>query len=207
MATAAAMVVAVVVSGCTIAPGRMEDLADCGRISVGFGLGLEVHARAGCITQPAVGLASETYRFGHEDRETTGEWLEFAMAAPIASLMGGWMEPGRGEGWAALNFSSVRSFDQGDRFGYWLPVAGLPFMDEAHRDDALSFGELTDLEVGGSLLLVSGRVGINALEIVDFVLGFVGLDIAGDDPKPQPPPADSPAGVTPAPTDRSEARP
>jgi len=46
-----------------------------------------------------------------------------------------------------------------------------------------SFHELTDLEIGGTLLVFSARAGINPLEIVDFVFGFVGIDIANDDPK------------------------
>jgi len=32
--------------------------------------------------------------------------------------------------------------------------------------------------------VVAARVGINPLEILDFLLGFLGLDIAGDDPRP-----------------------
>ena len=41
----------------------------------------------------------------------------------------------------------------------------------------------TDLEVGVAPLLFSLRVGVNPIEITDFLLGFVGLDIAGDDTK------------------------
>ena len=38
-----------------------------------------------------------------------------------------------------------------------------------------------DLEVGASVLVVSFRLGANPLEMVDFILDFVGLDIAKDD--------------------------
>ena len=47
----------------------------------------------------------------------------------------------------------------------WLTVAatpgGLPIMETSNR-----------------------RAGFNTLEFVDFLLGFAGLDIAGDDPQP-----------------------
>jgi hypothetical protein len=45
------------------------------------------------------------------------------------------------------------------------------------------FHELTDIEVGSTIGVVTLRVGVNPLEILDFLLGFIGLDIANDDPK------------------------
>jgi hypothetical protein len=54
---------------------------------------------------------------------------------------------------------------------------------------------------GGQLSLgvVSIRAGINPLEILDFLLGFLGFDIAGDDPprenKEDEPHADSADGA------------
>ena len=46
---------------------------------------------------------------------------------------------------------------------------------------SLSFGTLTDFHVGGHAGIVGARIGFNPLEFLDFVLGFAGLDIAGDD--------------------------
>ncbi len=40
-----------------------------------------------------------------------------------------------------------------------------------------------DFEAGATLGIVSARAGINPLEIIDFLLGFVGVDIAKDDPE------------------------
>ena len=54
--------------------------------------------------------------------------------------------------------------------GVWLPIP-----------PELSFKETTDLQMGATLLLVTVRAGFNLLEFVDFLLGFGGLDIAGDD--------------------------
>ena len=38
------------------------------------------------------------------------------------------------------------------------------------------------MQVGATLLLIGARVGFNPLEFFDFLLGFAGYDIAGDDP-------------------------
>ena len=53
---------------------------------------------------------------------------------------------------------------------------------------------MTDLQLGGTILLASTRVGVNPLEIVDLVAGVVGLDPASDDPERTPPPKDGAAG-------------
>lgn len=39
------------------------------------------------------------------------------------------------------------------------------------------------MEVGTTLGVIAIRAGINTMEIVDFILGCFGLDIAKDDPK------------------------
>ena len=55
--------------------------------------------------------------------------------------------------------------------GYWLPcVGGRQLFNRAGR-----------VEVGATVLLLSARVGVDPIEILDFVLGSVGCDIAGDD--------------------------
>jgi len=46
-----------------------------------------------------------------------------------------------------------------------------------------TFHNATDLSAGVTLGVVSARAGLNPLEIIDFALGFVGLDIGRDDPR------------------------
>lgn len=170
--------------GCNVAPGRMKDLADCGKASVGVGIGLEVYAKVGSLTHPSLGIGSGTFRIGHESRETTGAWSEASAVAPVTTLLGLGFSGGNP---SALNWSQLRgriSSDETDDNGFWLPLLMLLDDDNFEDYDPLAFGEITDFEVGGTLVFVSARVGVNPLEIVDFVLGFVGLDIAGDDPKP-----------------------
>ena len=44
-----------------VAPGcasnRVADLQDCGRVSIGFGLGLGAHVKAGALSEPSLGVA------------------------------------------------------------------------------------------------------------------------------------------------------
>ena len=60
----------------------------------------------------------------------------------------------------------------------WLPIPGLA----KETSPLFSFNTATDLQLGAHLLLINARLGFNPLEFLDFLLGFGGLDIAGDDP-------------------------
>lgn len=72
----------------------------------------------------------------------------------------------------------------------WLPALQT---GRGRSHNPFSFHEITDLEVGGTLGVVSAKVGINPLEILDFLLGCVGVDIAKDDPEKE---AESATGRT-----------
>ena len=172
----AAVCLAVVTSGC--ATGRIADLRDCGRLSVGYGAGLGVHAEVGILTHPAIGgWGSRTRRIGVENRHVAGAWDESELRTPILNLMAHAF--GHTESLAeGLNLSYERGQEVrgGDLNGCWINAA-------ARGDSRTLFNRATDLEVGASALFVSPRAGVNPLEIADLVLGFVGLDIAGDDPK------------------------
>jgi hypothetical protein len=196
------------------APGRLADLQDSGRISVGLSLGLSADAKLGDVTHPAIGLLSSSAMVGFETRHIDGVWYEARVSDPFATY---WYRRA-GQGWAwSLNSSGWRgmwealgyadaldeideTFDaeplpetgtvyQGETLdgeivaSRWLPIPwGAP-------DDASAlfrFNTATDLQFGATLGIVGGRVGFNPLEFVDFVLGFAGFDIAGDDPPPTP---------------------
>ena len=179
------VVLAAFAVGC--APGRMADLADCGKASVGIGFGLEAHAKVGFLTHPSLGIGSMTSRVGHESRVRTAAWGEVRCVWPVSSLMDTFLA----EDPMSLNVSFVSGRGPHNNpleVGYLLPLlvyAGMHADNETYRP--LAFKEATDLQLGGTLLLVSARVGVNPLEIVDFLAGLVGLDPAGDDPKPAPP--------------------
>jgi len=178
--------VALAASGC--ATGRIQDLQDCGRLSVGLGLGLDATAKVGCILHPSIGVASATTRIGHENRRVSTAWKEQQVVWPVSSIVTGQMFNWNGDSFQCNSVSYLREMknkrrpERGGRSSrfhtFWIPAFG-----EEDWGDPFSFHELTDVEVGATALFVSARAGINPLEIVDFILGFVGFDIAKDDPK------------------------
>jgi hypothetical protein len=186
MAQTAFMLAAVAWLGSGCATGRFQDLKDCGALSIGIGAGLDVSVKVGCVLQPAVGVVgSRTVRVGHENRARSGVWDERQFVWPVE--------------WVRLNMSSppddprddlaviaayTRSRCPEEKGDPQEDASFFPILaDRTHRDP-FSFHELTDLQVGATAGVVAARVGINPLEILDFLLGFLGLDIAGDDPRP-----------------------
>ena len=57
---------------------------------------------------------------------------------------------------------------------------GVPAAD-ADLNPVASLNTATDFHVGFQALFATARVGANVLEIFDCLLGFVGVDIVGDD--------------------------
>jgi len=62
--------------------------------------------------------------------------------------------------------------------GYWHP-----FHSRAGWEAESPFNTALDIEVGVTAGVVSARVGVNPLEILDFAFGFLWWDIAKDDDK------------------------
>lgn len=60
---------------------------------------------------------------------------------------------------------------------------GMPFRLTTAQRISDAFG----VEVGVAPLFVSLHVGFNVAEFADFLLGFVGIDVFGDDGEPRPP--------------------
>jgi hypothetical protein len=166
------------VSGC--ATGRIEDLKDCGRLSVGIGVGLDAVAKGGCLAQPSIGINSQTWRFGHENRSRSGTWKEVQVVSPILPIFQFLTQDWGG---GTIFLVSYERFDPDSNDDPHFARSWLPLVQLADSDKPLSFNDITDLEAGGTVLFLSVRAGINPLEIVDFLLGFAGLDIAKDDPR------------------------
>ena len=183
-----------IVAGC--ATGRMSDLRDCGKLSIGVGPGLGVDAQLGAISHPSLGIGSWTRRIGWEDRYVAGLWKEGELHSPVANIAMSVVDGGPDTICGRMNISCIR-FNEGV-YGYHnrdhLHFKKVPDYGYGGRwintlksgkgqKNMTTFHQATNLELGVSALLISARVGINPLEIVDFILGFVGLDIAKDDPK------------------------
>lgn len=199
------------------APGRFADLQDSGKLSIGGGIGASLDASIGFLSQPSLGLSSEAAMYGSEARDASGVVFQKRVSFPYTfvtaardgkSLLGALNYTGFLSSYKVTGFQ--RGFEEIDRTldavppremglevkgvryggelvgGRWLPLPGVA--DDYSR--IFSFHQLTNFHVGGHAGVVGARVGFNPLEFLDFLLGFAGVDIAGDDPNgaPQPEP-------------------
>ena len=173
--------IALICQGC--ATGRIADLRDCGKLSVGAGFGLGADVGVGALTHPSVGIVSMTKRVGLEDRFIYGQWTHAETYFP-ALLVGVAIASSPSD--YAFSYGGEMSDLNGaegkvcTKEGRWLNFIGKTYPERSF------FNKATDLEAGATLGVISARVGFNPLEFIDFLLGFVGLDVAGDDKqKPQ----------------------
>lgn len=206
----ACLLVVLALAGC--APGRLADLRDAVHGTIGSGKGLSADATLGFLTQPSIGLyGAKTVSLGVDSRDAFGFMGETRVSAPYAyayaraegkSVLGSL----NSAGWrTAYSVSSMqRGFEEVDRplkpvqprefgkeldgrryggravGGRWLPLPSAA--DEF--SPLLTFANATELALGAHIGIFAARAGVNPLELVDFLLGFGGLDIAGDDPAP-----------------------
>ncbi len=190
----------------------MADLKDSGRLAIGLGLGLSADAKLGDLTHPSIGILASAAMVGFESRDIDGAWYEAQVSDPFSTywyrrdgrswgsafLLSGWRGAWESLGWLDAIDELDEPFDQeglpetGTMFGgemldgrliasRWLPMGsapeGFPALWEFHS--------ATDLQLGVHLLLINARVGFNPLEFADFLGGFFGYDLAGDDPEPE----------------------
>ncbi len=180
----ASLALMITLTGC--ATGRMADLRDCGRISVGAGPAFGIQARVGALTHLSLGIGSgeNAKRYGFEDRYVYGRWLESEGFWPVSFFLAGFIQESSTNHMFALDTTYCRWIDND-----WLvnppPYrVGYLFNFRSGDNPKLTFPKrLTDFEIGIAPILFSIRVGVNPVEVADFLLGFVGLDIAGDDAK------------------------
>jgi len=195
-----------VCTGC--ATGRIADLRDVAKLSLHAGLGFSVDARLGALSQPSIGLWSTSMGVGLESRDVGGIYFQKRVSFPYSvsyfrERKRGLLSSLNATGWhASFQVRGFqRAFEEIDRplgtrppreFGreidgllYGGQVregAWLPIPDPSREDPVLtSFVEWTRFEFGAQGGIFGGRVGFNPIEFADFLLGFGGLDIAGDD--------------------------
>ena len=197
------------VSSVGCAPGRVADLKDSGRISFGLSLGLTADAKIGDFTHPALGVVGSSAMLGFESRDIDGTWYEARVSDPFAIYWyrregAPWSQALLSSGWRGV-WESLDWLDAIDELDEPIDRDALPETGTVYKGEMLdgklsesrwlplpgpsdkvsplwSFNSATDLQLGASVLLIGGRVGFNLLEFLDFLLGFGGLDIAGDDP-------------------------
>ena len=183
--------------GCrSIAPGRMLDLGDCGTLGIGVGYGLDVTVQAGALAEASLGIGHYVRYLGWNGHTGVTKWENAQLSCPPSLFMSVVANGLREDGCCLLppeTFYAVpepNRMDAPPRPGTRTPAGSeskhfgyaFPLLSEQGRRRTCTFHNATRLEAEVSLGVVSVRAGINPLEILDFLLGFLGFDIAGDDP-------------------------
>ncbi len=184
--------------GC--APGRMADLQDSVSLSMGAGVGIAADVKAGIITHPSIGTVTASAMLGSDSRNISGSFYQVSSSFPHSMFWAGKEGLPAGE---VMNSTGWRAAFQVKEFTEAFVAIGHPtanttevvsgLVEIVETDETIdpgrwlpippevSFHEATDFQAGATLLLVSVRAGLNPLELLDFLLGFAGVDIAGDD--------------------------
>ena len=199
--------------------GRVADLRDVVQVSLHGGLGFSADARLGVLTQPSFGLWSTSFGVGNYSRDIGGLFFHKRISVPysvgyLATRDRGVLSSLNSTGWDGVYQIGglQRAFEEIDRplstrppreigrevrgrveGGDLREGAWLPFPDSS-RDApvASSFMDWTQFEGGAQVGPFGGRAGFNPLELLDFLLGFGGIDIAGDDDGVEPDDRDGP---------------
>ena len=185
------MAACLLLCGCSYVKNRVNDLLDPFRVDVGVGPGLYAEARATDFA--AVGLGARlvrTARWSGRFVSSRG-WTESLALGPF--ILGN----STATGVQPVLPDDPSKYESGDG-----PVPGqilfLPLGGIGSCADIYRFHErgVRILDVGADVALgyVGAGVGFSPGEFVDLLLGFVGIDIAGDDAFGRPePPAEEPA--------------
>ena len=188
---------ALLAGGCrSIAPGRMLDLGDCGTLGVGAGYGLDATVQAGALAEASLGIGHYIRYVGWNGHTGVTKWENAQLSCPPSLFMSVVAHGLREDGCCLLppeTFYAVPEPNRMDalpRPGNRTPAGSeskhfgyaLPLLSEQGRRRTCTFHNATRIEAEATLGVVSVRAGINPLEILDFLLGFLGFDIAGDDP-------------------------
>ncbi len=194
------LVLMVVMLGC--ASGRVADLQDSIGLGIGIGAGLGMDIKAGMLTHPSLGSSTASAMIGSDSRDVDGVYYQVGMNEPHASF---WAHRAKEGKWGpALNESGWRAAFEVHRYDVAFAAIGHPHgqerpevvvaefegatldgtLEEARwlpNPDQANFAGATDFQMGATALIMSVRASVNPLEFIDFLLGFGGLDIAGDD--------------------------
>lgn len=162
---------------------RKDDFADIGKASVGVSFPFEfipgpgIDIQATDFFHPSFGYKSTSANIGHESRYISGVWFDTSSYYPYTfSLELSLDRHLRGP----FDYGVIeRSKFIGQKYYY------LGYMEGYIKNKRIEVSMIKRLgfEVGINAVLINARVGVNPAEILDFILGFTALDIAGDDAK------------------------
>ena len=190
----AALVPCCLLGGCRYVADRVGDLLDPFRFAVGVGPGLYADVRVTDFAATGLGYCDMTAagmngRHAFSDADLAGAGVGLLVSQSLRIQSGWSLVPGD---------SSQPDPMLGDAMQLLivLPLG-------AGRCDAYSLSDrglrVADVRAGVALGYVGLDVGFSPGEFVDLLLGFVGIDIAGDDAAGrEPAPATEPEPVDPA---------
>ncbi len=172
--------------GCAYFENRARDFGDCFRLSAGAGLGISADAQFGPL-RGGVGLW-QGYVAGLNRKSEIGIWYEKYFGIPIAQIIGAFEKD---MGIIAIYFTSANNYKieisnyKGRKGDSNLNEIALVFVftpDYYCHEPRLKI-KWTDyfwIQASASCF-IHVNVGFNVAELFDFVLGWFGIDIAGDD--------------------------
>lgn len=173
---------------------RLNDFADVGKVGLGVGGALGVDAQVTDFIHPSFGLSVGGFFVGHENRDVSGAWTHLALVFPTATAMAniaGKDLPKEANGVTSAQVIIYKQivWVEASRYMVWKDYYTITMGDSDPKPAHVSWARRMGVEATVSLLFVSARAGVNPAELLDFVLGFTTLDIAGDDKvedKPEP---------------------
>ncbi len=182
---------------------RGRDLGDCVRGRAAFGLGLYAEAEVTSLLQPAIGLIDLTLapRYSLEWDPRGRQSHGAVRTAAFPALLVGWPYYGYHE--TAAGYGDTNPYLRGAlaplilmgnhhiarTSNSLLHLHSLLPNPRLHDDDpdedttpaSTSLSQHTWLAVSATGGLLNFDVGINPLEILDLVVGLIGIDVLGDD--------------------------
>ncbi|MCU0722311.1 MAG: hypothetical protein MUC63_01610 [Planctomycetes bacterium] len=179
--------------GCSYLEARGKDFADCWRLTVGLGIGASASVEVGPIGW-GVGYW-EGYAVGVWGRQSpfAGAHQHLGIPFPLGLIAG------------PLAMAILPGGEGSDAFATMLFVAteienvapsGGEESEQWKRGQFLHANAFLDSErdgwadyfwiEAGARCLVGVHAGFNPAEFLDFLLGWVGIDLCGDDEKPPP---------------------
>lgn len=139
---------------------RLNDLADAVPFSLAGGPGVLASVRMPFFSD-GIGLTKGVKRFGWPGRRTSririGDWGEWEFGGLIG----------------AVRSSSAVGYDV-----VYVPFG--PYRGE-HSRGGVEWPALLDVEGTAHFGLLGVRAGVSPIQVVDFVLGWFGIDLVGDD--------------------------
>ncbi len=184
-ALSAALLLATATSGCVghYFKHRVRDFFDPVTLDLAGGAGLGVQARASVI-HTGFGYA-QMYHWGLLDG-VPGKHNPFGLRPEFHADFLVYSSEGTMTGWPnALADQPLKATwtrrEHVDPHLCWFVHA--PHHPTA--EPAMRWHEILDVKAGVNAGLVGARAGVSPGELLDFVLGWFGIDIAGDDKKPE----------------------